>query len=144
MEDYLEAIAFLREDERKVRVRDISRTLGVKMPSVTSALKKLSDEGLVVHERYGRVELTSRGDRIAEDVIHRHEALTRFLTEILGVDPDTAARDACAMEHPISTATRDRLSMFVEFVLSGTKHPEWLGDLRSHLESGGHRGHDAR
>lgn len=137
MEDYLEAIAFLRAEEDKVRVKDISDFLNVKMPSVTSALKKLSDEGLVVHERYGDVDLTPSGSRIAEDVMHRHEALTRFLTEILGVDPETAAQDACAMEHPISSSTRDRLSKFVEFVLSSPQgRPEWLENFGYFLKHG--------
>ena len=137
MEDYLEAIAFLRAEDERVRVKDISRFLNVKMPSVTSALKKLSEEGLVVHERYGDVELTPSGRRIAEDVIRRHKALTRFLAEILGVDPKTAAEDACKMEHPVSPATRDRLSKFVEFVLTNPRgRPEWLEHFRYYLEHG--------
>ncbi len=137
MEDYLEAIAFLRVGEDRVRVKGISEFLNVKMPSVTSALKKLSDEGLVVHERYGDVELTASGNMIAEDVMHRHEALARFLTDILGVDTETAAQDACAMEHPISPSTRDRLSKFVEFVLSNPRgRPEWLEHFGHYLKHG--------
>lgn len=136
MEDYLEAIAFLRAGKARVRVSTISRMLGVKMPSVTSALKKLAEEGLVVHERYGDVTLTREGDTIAADVIHRHEALTRFLAEILGLDSQTAAEDACKMEHAISPGTRDRLSRFVEFVLSAPKEPEWLRNFNYYVKHG--------
>ena len=135
MEDYLEAIVWLREERKVVRVSHISKALGVTMPSVTSALKRLMDEGLVVHERYGHVELTAEGDRIGEDVIHRHEALRRFLSEILGVNPDTAGEDACKMEHSLSPSSRDRLSKFVEFVLANPRgQPEWLKNFKHYFE----------
>ena len=137
MEDYLEAIAFLREERPVVRVSHISKALSVSMPSVTSALRKLMEEGLVDHEPYGHVELTVEGERIARDVIHRHEALRRFLTEILGVDPDIAKEDACKMEHSISPPSRDRLSMFVEFVLANPKRPpEWVKNFNYYFEHG--------
>ncbi|MFC1935296.1 metal-dependent transcriptional regulator [Chloroflexota bacterium] len=137
MEDYLEAIAWLRKERRVVRVSHISRALGVTMPSVTLALKRLMADGLVEHERYGHVELTAEGDRIGEDVIRRHEALRQFLSEILGVDPDTAIEDACKMEHSLSPSSRDRLSRFVEFVLSNQRgQPEWLRNFNYYFEHG--------
>ena len=58
MEDYLESISILAQEEKVVRVTQISKALGVKKPSVTSALKKLAKEELVEHERYGYVKLT--------------------------------------------------------------------------------------
>jgi len=127
MEDYLESIIMLREGKETVRVSQMSKALGVKMPSVTSALMKLSEQGLVEHKRYGRVQLTPDGEKIAEDVFRRHEALHRFLAEILNVDPEIAAVDACQMEHSVSPVTQEKLAKFVEFVLSRPKgQPEWL------------------
>ena len=127
MEDYLEAIAFVGGEERKARVGDISKQLGVRMSSVNSALKKLAGEGLVEHERYGQVNLTPEGVKIAQDVVVRHEMLKTFLSEILGIDPEIAEDDGCKIEHSLSPQTRDRLSKFIEFVLAspGGK-PEWL------------------
>jgi DtxR family Mn-dependent transcriptional regulator len=116
MEDYLESILMLSEGKEAVRVSQMSQALGVKMPSVTSALAKLSQQGLVKHKRYGLVQLTPEGERIAEDVFHRHEALRHFLTEILAIDPETAVDDACKMEHTISPATQEKLAKFVQFV----------------------------
>ena len=137
MEDYLEAIAFVSRDKGEARVSHISRQLGVKMPSVSEAIRKLADDGLVTHERYGRVELTPEGATIAEDVIARHEMLRRFLTGILGVDAETAEKDGCKMEHSLSPETRYRLSRFVEFVLTspGGK-PEWLNSFDFYLKHG--------
>jgi len=116
MEDYLEAIAKLGERRKAVRVKQLSDRLGVKMPSVTSALKKLSEQELVEHERYGHVKLTSEGRKLARDVIGRHEALTRFFAQALGINSEAAEEDACKIEHVISPLSMDRLAKFVEFI----------------------------
>jgi len=116
MEDYLEAIANLGGRRKVVRVSQISRKLGVKMPSVTSALKKLSEQELVEHERYGHIKLTPEGDKVARDVIYRHEALTRFFAQALGINRETAEEDACKIEHVISPLSMERLAKVVEFI----------------------------
>jgi len=127
MEDYLEAIANLGEGRKVVRVKQISEMLEVKMPSVTSALKKLSERELVDHERYGRIKLTPEGDKVARDVIRRHKALTRFFAQALGIDQETAEEDACKIEHVISPLSMERLTKFVEFIracpLGGANFP---------------------
>jgi len=115
MEDYLEAIANLREEGKAVRVKQISQVLHVKMPSVSSALKKLSREGLVRHEPYGYIELTSQGDKAAKDVVGRHKALSCFFSQALDIDLGTAEEDACKIEHVISRLSLERLTKFLEF-----------------------------
>jgi len=135
MEDYLEAIALLSEGDKAVRVTEISKTLGVKKPSVTSALTKLAQGGLIKHERYGLAKLTAKGEKIAQDVFHRHETLRHFLTEILKVDPKVAANDACKTEHTVSPVTMERLAKFVEFVLDQPRgEPEWLKNFDYYIE----------
>jgi DtxR family Mn-dependent transcriptional regulator len=116
MEDYLEAIANLGEGEKVVRVKQISEMLGVKMPSVTSALKKLSERELVEHERYGHIKLTPEGNKVAHDVIRKHKELTRFFAQALGINKETAEEDACKIEHVISALSMERLAKFVEFM----------------------------
>jgi DtxR family Mn-dependent transcriptional regulator len=116
MEDYLEAVVMLQGEDRVVRVSQISRKLKVKMPSVTSALKKLSEQRLVEHERYGRIKLTPKGDAVARDVLRRHEALTCFFAQALGIDRETAEEDACKIEHVISPLSLERVIKFIEFI----------------------------
>lgn len=113
MEDYLEAVAFLKKEKRVARVRDISRRLRVKTPSVSGALAALVQRRLVVHERYGYVELTAQGGRIARRVQGRHDMLVKFLTGILNIDRNIAEDDACRMEHAISPQTVERLTKFL-------------------------------
>ncbi len=116
MEDYLETIAMLRGEAKVARVSQISQKLQVKMPSVTSAMKKLSEKGLVVHERYGYIRLTPKGNKVAKDVIRRHKALSRFFIEALDVERETAEKDACKIEHVISPLTLERMIKFVELM----------------------------
>ena len=114
MEDYLEAIAVLKKDEGIARVKGISRLMNVKKPSVTDALDTLSKSGLIKHERYGYVDLTEEGERLAHGIKSRHDTLIKFLTQILDIDPKIASVDACKMEHTISPKTFESLTKFIE------------------------------
>ena len=141
MEDYLETIALLKKNQSVARVKDISRLLGVKKPSVTGALNILAKDGLVVHERYGYVDLTLEGQKIARGVQRRHDIFTKFLVEILGINSKIAAEDACKMEHSISPHSFEKLTKFIEFVEESPDNtkPEWLKGLDYYLKTGRRR-----
>jgi len=137
MEDYLESMVILAEQGKPVKVTEIGKALGVKKPSVTSALAKLSEAGLVQHEKYGDVVLTAEGGRIAQDVYQRHRILRHFLVEILNVDPAVAEGDACRMEHVVSRTSLERLAKFIEFVLNCPRgEPEWLKGFNYYFQHG--------
>ena len=114
LEDYIEAIFFLMRDQDVARVKDIAARLKVQMPSVTGALRSLAAKRLVHHDPYGSITLTPTGEAIARDLVRRHELLTSFLTDLLGLDHRTAERNACEMEHAIEPVVLDRLAEFVE------------------------------
>lgn len=112
LEDYLEIIYRLTLEGKTARVRDIARLKKVAMSSVTSALKKLGRKGLVSYEAREIVSLSEKGENLARLLSDRHQFLNLFLREILGVDPKTAARDACMMEHVLSAETMEKLLTF--------------------------------
>lgn len=116
IEDYLEAIYNLAREKRVVRVRDIAKKLGVKMPTVTNMLKTLSQKGLIDYEKYEYLELTGKGSDVGSEIDQRHQILRRFLTGILKIDFDQADEDACKMEHAVSPATLERVVDFMEFI----------------------------
>jgi DtxR family Mn-dependent transcriptional regulator len=116
MEDYLEAIYDLDIEKKVVRVKDIAKRMDVKMPTVTSMLKTLSDRGLVHYEKYEYVELTHDGSDVGREMRRRHGILLDFLTDVLKIDQDTANDDACKMEHALSAATMDSLTDFMAFI----------------------------
>ena len=113
LENYLETIGMLVRKNKIARVKDISKELGVKNSSVNIALNVLADKGLIVHEKYGYVELTPEGKRIADDIQHKEDVLFQFFTEILDVDKDIALKDACRIEHTISDETLAKLIFFI-------------------------------
>ena len=132
MEDYLETIAVLKKRGNGiVRVRDIGKLLNVKSPTVNAALKTLSSKGLAMHERYGFVNLTAKGEEMAREVQRKHDTLFRFLTTILDIDEATASKDACKMEHVISSKTSVGLTKFIEFANIGLykDNPQWLKSI---------------
>lgn len=114
MEDYLEAITLLSKKDNVVRVRDISKKLGVSKPSVHSALHTLKDNGYITHDHYGYVRLTKKGKTAGEDIYNTHQILIKFLTKILNVNRKTAKEDACKIEHNLSKETLKKLVKFVE------------------------------
>lgn len=113
MEDYLEAVSFCANEKGVARVSDIRDMLGVKTPSVTGAMKALAEAKYVKHEPYSGIVLTAKGRRAAEDVKKRHAILSRFLTQVLGVNPKTADMDACKMEHAVSKETLEKLHAYL-------------------------------
>ena len=122
MEDYVEAVLFCADEKGLARVSDIRDMLGVKTPSVTGAMKLLAEGGYVKHEPYQGIMLTAKGRRAAEDVKKRHAILSRFLTDVLGVNPKTADMDACKMEHAVSKETLEKLHAYLHRI-GGDKAP---------------------
>ena len=100
-EMYLETILILSKKMGIVRAVDIAEHMCISKPAVSKALAKYREEKLVRIEDSGGITLTDEGLIIAEKVYDRHVSLTGFL-EQLGVDEDTAAADACRIEHVIS------------------------------------------
>ncbi|MCK9230478.1 MAG: metal-dependent transcriptional regulator [Syntrophales bacterium] len=127
MEDYLEAIFDLDAKKQAVRVKDIADRLDVRMPSVTSMLKILNQRGLVNYEKYETVHLTAEGVVIGREMRRKHDALRRFLTDVLKIDDGTADAEACRMEHVLSSETMDRLDDFINFIYTCPRAGErWL------------------
>jgi len=116
MQNYLEEILNLSNRLGTVRVTDIAERLNLTKASVSQALSQLREQGLIIQDRYGPVELTERGRYYGQVVKHRHEVLRSFLIEVLGLDHETAEKDACQMEHAVSSETIERL---VGFLIKG-------------------------
>jgi len=138
LEDYLEAIFHIIADKGAVRGKDIARRLKVKNSSVTGALKLLAGRRLVNHAPYDVITLTADGEKVAQDVIRRHEALRDFFVKVLAVDPPVADEGACAMEHWVPREILERLIQFVDFIDSCPRGgATWVRGFGYHCEHGG-------
>ena len=112
-EDYLEAILMIQERKGYVRSIDIAEELQFSKASVSIAMKKLRENGYVSVDHAGKITLLKPGREIAERIYERHKVLTS-LFERLGVNHDTAAKDACKVEHDLSPETFNALKKFCE------------------------------
>ena len=101
-ENYLETILVLSKRKPQVRSIDIAHELSFSKPSVSVAMKNLRLNGYIHMDQDGYITLTPAGLAIADKIYERHQLLSRWLVA-LGVNPDTAAEDACRMEHVISS-----------------------------------------
>lgn len=114
LEDYLEVIAHLEAESRVARSRDIAQRLGVTKASVTAALRALSERGLVNYQPYSHITLTAQGQALAGEVIRRHETITRFFHDILGMERRAAEANACRVEHAVDDEVMRRLAGLLE------------------------------
>lgn len=112
-ENYLETILILSKQLPVVRSVDIAAELNFKKPSISVAMKKLKNSGYILVSPKGYITLTKTGKEIADRIYERHTLLTSWLTR-LGVDSDTAAKDACRIEHVISSQSFEALRNHVK------------------------------
>lgn len=107
-EDYLEAILVLQKKMGMVRSVDVARHLEVTKPSVCHAVATLREGGFLTMDSDYFLHLTDVGREVAEQIYEKHRFFTDRLIEA-GVDPETAERDACRMEHVISQESFEHL-----------------------------------
>lgn len=112
-EDYLEAVLILQKQKGTVRSVDVARYLEVSKPSVCHAVATLRDGGFLTMDEDYSLHLTDVGRDVAEQTYEKHRFFTERLIEA-GVNPDTAERDACRIEHVISEESFRRLKAVTE------------------------------
>lgn len=111
-EDYVELIAELINTQGEARPVDIAARMGVTAPTVAKTLDRLARDGLITRAKYRSIFLTEQGMALAKECGHRHEIVLQFLLS-LGLDPETAERDAEGIEHHVSERTLEIFAAFV-------------------------------
>ena len=112
-EMYLETIYVLSKKQNYVRSIDVANYTGYSKPSVSRAVNLLKDNGYISIGSNGHITLLQSGLEVAQEIYERHTVLTKLLC-MIGVDSETAAADACKMEHVISTETFNRIKEYIE------------------------------
>ena len=110
---YLESIYTLTRERANVRSIDICEYMGFSKPSVSRAVGLLKNGGFITVDKDGYITLTDVGIEIGEKIFTRHNILTEFFIW-LGVDEETAATDACKIEHDISDASFEAIKRAME------------------------------
>ena len=112
-EMYLESIHVLAQKKATVRSVDISEYMGYSKPSVSRAVGLLRKGGYIEVAKDGAITLTEKGLSVAEAIYERHTVLSNMLQR-LGVSPETAAEDACKLEHAISDESFRAIKNYIE------------------------------
>ena len=112
-EMYLESIFVLSQKGGQVRSVDVSEYLGYSKPSVSRAVGLLKSGGYIQMEKDGTLTLTPSGLAVAQKIYDRHTLISKILVA-LGVRPETAAADACKIEHAISDESFEALKAYAE------------------------------
>lgn len=112
-EMYLETIYLLSKEQKNIRAVDIGEHMGYSKPSVSRAMGLLKDSKLITVSENGFIELTEVGFGIAKTIYERHTVLKNALLK-LGVDENTANRDACKIEHYISENTFEAIKNHIK------------------------------
>lgn len=134
-EDYLEAIYQIILQQNGVRVKDIAGKLGVRNSSVTAALRILHRDGYINYTPYGIISLTSEGNQIARRLNERHRLFRQFFTNFLGVSPEQAEKNACAVEHTLDQEVFTQFSQFIKFLLTSKQEgSDWLERFQSFVK----------
>ena len=112
-EMYLETILILTIRDQTVRSIDVAKYMNFSKPSVSRAVGRLKEQGYITVDPEGNILLTESGRAIAEKIYERHQVLSALLMR-LGVSEQTAADDACKIEHDISDETFAAIKRHVE------------------------------
>lgn len=130
-ENYLKRIYILSTTKGRARISDIAQLMGRTLSSVSEAVKRMADEGLLNYEKYGKITLTDTGREVAEGV-HNNYSVLNDLLQTLGIPEPIAMEDACSMEHSISQVTIQTLSNFISYAQD---NPELQKVLNEFIEN---------
>lgn len=131
-ENYLKAIFTLSNDKGEVSVNDLSKHLEIKMPTVTSMMKKLSAKKLVHYQSYKPLRLTENGKKEAALIIRKHRLTEMFLVEKMGLGWEQVHAIAEQIEHinsPDFFAKMDELLAFPKIDPHGSPIPDKNGKM---------------
>jgi DtxR family Mn-dependent transcriptional regulator len=109
-QDYLKVIWTAQEWSReKVTTKLLAERIGVSASTVSEAVRKLADQSLVEHARYGAITLTEAGRRAAITMVRRHRLIETFLVNELGYGWDEVHDEAEVLEHAVSETLVERI-----------------------------------
>jgi DtxR family Mn-dependent transcriptional regulator len=132
LEDYLETILVLQKENTVARVKDIAERLGVLSGTVTSALRSLSEKKMINYKPYSFITLTNKGEKIAKEILRRHNVVKDFLQCVLLLDEEKAEENACRMEHSMDKVAVNRLVQFIEYIYSCPRTGEdWISNFNT-------------
>lgn len=131
-ENYLKALYRLAQENKEISVTDIAKSLGIKMPTVNSMVKKLAEKKFIKYEKYKAIQLTEKGRRQALYILRKHRLTELFLSEVMGLGWEEVHDIAEQIEHIQSDRFFDRIDEMLghpQFDPHGEPIPDANGKL---------------
>ena len=125
-QDYLEAILIVRNRKGTVHSKDVAQELSFSKASVSIAMKALREGGYITMDDEKAIYLTDKGEALAQQMYERHLLLSEWLV-YLGVDRETAVRDACKIEHDLSAKSYEAIKRHAIEIISGDTEGRVIG-----------------
>ena len=137
LEKYLLAIFNISKNNSNIIVKDVSKYLGYGGATTATAIKTLAKSGLINYVPYGNITLTKEGIEYIRLKLYRHNTISNFLNQVLGIEKTSADKNASAIEYSM---TQDVLIKFVNFLdfmkQCSCKEPKWLISCKHSLKGG--------
>lgn len=130
---YIEVIDGLVRESGVARITDVAERLDVRLPSASQVVKRLVDNGLAARNDRLEVDLTPKGRTIAERLDRRHQALKRFMLDVMAMDANRADELACRVEHCVDGQFAERLVDLAEFLEK--EYPWAIKGIADHVRS---------
>lgn len=118
LEDYIEEIYKQVLKNGQAKVTAIAEALGVRKASVTGALNILAEKKLINYAPYSPITLTAQGEKIAKEVLKKHENISEFFISVLNIPREEALEIACKMEHIVSDKLFENMMKLTDYVKS--------------------------
>ncbi|HNV71541.1 MAG TPA: metal-dependent transcriptional regulator, partial [Candidatus Ozemobacteraceae bacterium] len=116
LESYLEEICALQERFGAVRITDLAERMGCRLPTATSAVRRLAKLELINYESYRPVTLTEKGQATVRELTSRHKVIADFLQNVLAFPGPVSQQEACRLEHRIGSRILRRLRLYMLFL----------------------------
>ena len=117
LEDYLVVVYEITQKAPAARVSQVARRMGVSLPSVTNAMKRLSALGMVNYEKYNLITLTDKGKKHAKSKVEVQERFRNFFKYVMGLKPPIADKLARAFSHFVDEEVDKRFRKFYEILI---------------------------
>jgi DtxR family Mn-dependent transcriptional regulator len=130
---YVEVIGELARAGGTARMTDVAQRISVSLPSASEAVKRLVEIGIASRGSHLEIELTEKGRRMADQLEQRHQALQRFMVEVMAMDPAAADELACRLEHAASKDFAERLIDPAQFLEQ--EYPWAIAAIATHVRN---------
>lgn len=117
MEEYIKTMYILKQKNGNIRVTDIAEKMNCSKASVNKAINNLKENGLVNYETYGTIEITDKGEELAQKILESYDIVFLFLKDVLGIEYEKAEKEAESMKLSMSDETINQLAKYVHQVL---------------------------